>query len=194
VAAVVLELHYGTGQTGPASAESIKAYQAMMNRDHAQQDTPRHAYADYCSTLESICPAPGRPTLAALQRWLDDLNGSTPPARFAIIDAEVRRHLKANISELNAMVAAYQARNQEGSDRAYNAAFFQSYWFDAVTSGIVSSQSVTAADYIDSVRIMQQTLGACGSCQALGSTSRVDCPSLETPTCPERRQARDVRV
>jgi type IV secretory pathway TrbL component len=100
-----------------------------------------------------------------------------------VIDGQLRRHLVANISDLNAMVAAHQARDQNGFDRAYAAALNQRYWIDAVVLSIDISRPATAAAYIDSVRSMKQTMNACVSCLFLGSTSQVDCPSVGTSNC-----------
>jgi hypothetical protein len=182
-AAVVLDLHHFTTVSGPANTESIPAYITMVNRGYARQDQARNATAGYCLTLDSVCPAPRRPLLTALQRWLGDLSRIAPPARFVVIDAQLRRHLVANISDLNAMVAAHQARDQNGFDRAYAAALNQRYWIDAVVLSIDISRPATAAAYIDSVRSMKQTLDACVPCPFLGSTSQVDCPSVGTSNC-----------
>jgi hypothetical protein len=147
-------------QTAPAGAISIEAYQTMVKRDDGMVIVSRN---DNCMTLESACDVSGKPAIALMQRWLDDLNASTPPARFAVIDAQMRRHLTVGISALNAIPAAYQAKDQSGLDRAHNLASDQQGWLDEATRGIAASQPGTAATYIASAQAASQAFGGCPS-------------------------------
>jgi hypothetical protein len=163
-------------QSAPAAALSVEAYQKMVRRDDGQLIVSR---SGGCTTLQSICPAPGNPEQAALQRWLDDLNRSEPPARFTAIDGQLRRHLAAAISDLNAAYAAYQARDQNALDRA-NQSSREGLLDDAATA-IADSQPGTLSGYIASIRAAFQDFGGCASCQSL--VSQADCKALQTPSC-----------
>jgi hypothetical protein len=172
------ELRYRAPQIAPAG--SINAYQAMVNRDDNQLDAARN---DSCVTLQSVCPAPGHPVLTALQRWSDDLNASEPPARFAVIDGQLRRHVEANISDVLATIAAYKAHDQSGLDRAYNAGTSQGGWLDTVARGIIGSRPGTVVAYAESVQAEEQKLAACTACQSLISPGQVDCIDIQTASC-----------
>jgi hypothetical protein len=178
--ATFLELRYHAPQSTPAGLDP-KVYQAMVSRDVNHLDSAGDGTS--CATLQSTCPMPGRPVLAALQRWLVDLNGSEPPATFAVIDAQLRSHLTATISVLNAVVSAYQARDQTGLDRANYALQRQSEWLDVVAGSIVSSYQGTVAGYRASVRAAKQNFNGCTACQLLVSTSQVDCTQVQNVSC-----------
>jgi hypothetical protein len=183
IAAVVLSQHHGPKLNAPTTESSISAYLTMIERNYARQDQARNANSLTCSTLDIICPAPGRPVVTALQRWLDDLSRFAPPAQLVVIDAQLRRHLEANIFDLNAMVAAYQARDQNGLDRAWNAGLSQRSWIDSVVLNMEDWRPTTTAAYTLSLLSLKQTLDACVSCPSLGSTSQLDCLSVQTSSC-----------
>lgn len=179
-AAAFLEFRYRSPQSAPAGL-SPKAYQAIVSRDVNRFDSAGDGTS--CATLQSTCPMPGRPVLAALQLWFDDLNGSEPPATFAVIDAQLRDHLTATISVLNAVVSAYQARDQTGLDRANYALQRQAGWLDVVAGSIVSSYQGTAAGYTASVQAAKQNFNGCAPCQLLVSTSQGDCTRVQNMSC-----------
>ena len=176
-AAVVtmVELRNREPQTAPAGSLSIEAYQNMVKLDDGQLIVSRDKG---CNDLQSVCPAPPRPITIALQRWLDDLNRSEPPARFALIDAQLRRHVAWALSDVDAVFAAHQAKDQAALDRAYNLG--QQGWLDEVTRGIAESHPGTAAAYVASVRAGAQAFGGCVACQSLAS--QVDC-TVQDVTC-----------
>src|SRR6202521_4959323 len=95
--------------------------------------------------------------LVVLHQWLDDLNRSEPPARFLVVDAQLRLHISGSIAGLNALLAASQANDSNGMDRAYLLAVDGRVWTDAVVPSIVSSKQVTAAAYTNSVRAQSST-------------------------------------
>jgi hypothetical protein len=179
-AATLLELRYRAPQGRPAGLD-LRAYQTMVNRDVTRFDSAGNGTS--CATLQSTCPMPGRPVVAALQRWLDDLMGSETPARFAVIDVQLRRHLAATISDLDAVVAAYQARDQNGLDRANHALQGLSEWLDGVAGSIVASRQETVAAYMVFLRLGNDTFLGCASCQSLVSISQLTCLQIQTAPC-----------
>jgi hypothetical protein len=168
---VFLELRHAGHPYVPAALD-MKAYQALVNRDDTQLSA---AYNDSCSTLQSTCPAPGHPFLTALQRWLDDLNASEPPSRFAVIDAQLRLHLAANISDVNAVFDAHRAQDQDALDRASFAGNIEAEWLHALAASIVRSQQGTVAVYDAAVQAAQQNLIANPILLALGGAGQVAC-------------------
>jgi hypothetical protein len=179
-AAVVtfLELRNGNSRSAPAGPVSIEAYQAMVRRDDGLLNITR---SNSCSSLAVSCPAPGSPLITVLQLWLDDLNRSEPPVRFAVIDAQLRLHLLAEIADLNAVFAAYQAQDENSLLLANEVAMTQQHWLDDVASSIASSQPGTAATYVASVRVAFQDFSGCAACQSL--ISQVDCQGIQTTSC-----------
>jgi hypothetical protein len=177
-AVAFLAFIYHGPQSAPAGAVSIEAYQAMLSRDDGMANVSR---GNNCVDLQSACPAPPGPLATTLQRWLDDLNRSDPPARFAVIDAQMRLHLAASISDLDAVFLAYQARDENGLLLANQAASNQQHWLDIAAKNIAESQPGTAATYIASVRVAYQTFDGCAACQSL--LAEVDCTEIKSWSC-----------
>jgi hypothetical protein len=178
--ATFIELRYHSPQSTPAGSDS-KAYQSMVNRDVDQADSSGDGTS--FATLQSTCPMPGRPVLAALQRWLGDLDGFQTPSKFAVIDGQLRRHLVSTSSVLNAVVTAYQAQDQTGLDSANYALSHQFDWLDTVAQSIVQSGPVDAPAYIVSVRIAKQSFDACSTCRALIVSGQPDCSGIQGVSC-----------
>lgn len=175
-----IELRYNAQQTTPAGSLTVQAYQAMVSRDNGELII---AGSDDCSTLQSACPGAKRADLAAMQSWLNDLDRSAPPTRFALIDAQLRRHLATNISETNAIFAAYQAQDQSGLERINYATQIGAGWLEAVAMGIGSSQQGTVAAYTASVRVGEQNLSSCTSCQSLRLSDPIVCTGDPAMSC-----------
>ena len=175
---VTFVMRHSGPQTAPAGPLSIEAYQSIMRRDDGLLNITR---SNNCTSLDTTCPAPGPPVITALQRWLDDLNRAEPPARFAVIDVQLRRHLAANISDLHAVFARYQAQDEYGLLLANEVASTQGHWIDDVASSIASSQPGTAAAYLASARVAYQDFGGCAACQAL--IDQVNCSGMQTTSC-----------
>lgn len=171
-------LRYHAPQSEPAGAISIEAYQRMLSFDDALLNVSRD---NNCADLQSVCPAPPGPLATALQRWLDDLNRSDPPARFAVIDVQLRRHIAANIADLDAVFLAYQTRDENGLLLANQAAANQQHWLDIAASSIKESQPGTAASYVSSIGAAYQTFGGCAACQSL--IAAVDCTDIKSWSC-----------
>jgi hypothetical protein len=99
---------------------AIKNYQTMVGIDEQRIVTFLQGECD--SPDSSLCPDEIAKVIAELHQWLDDLNRSEPPARFASIDVQMRRDLALAIADLNALGAAYKAKDQNGMNTALAAA------------------------------------------------------------------------
>lgn len=175
--AALLELRSRTNEPTPAGANSIKAYQTMVSRDR-----------DNLLLVENTCTAsqpgcPGGHALAALQRWLDDLDRSTPPPRFAVIDAQMRRHLAASITNLTVAVAAYEAQDNNRFALAQTALSAGDDWLAKAVGGIAYSRSGTLDAYLAAVQEKGRGLGLCGSCQSLAGSGPIVCTGGESTGC-----------
>lgn len=178
--AAILDLRYRAAHVAPAAMDA-PAYEAMVSR-HIDQLVSAGNGVD-CTTLQSRCPTPGWPVLTTYQRFLDDLNGSEPPARFAVVDAQMRRHLAAAISDLNGMFAAYAAKDQVALDRANYLESAQGNWVGTIGRAIAQSHEGSSAAYVESVRTASQSLALCTGCQPLELTGSVDCTPIQTVVC-----------
>jgi hypothetical protein len=175
-----IDLRNNPQQSTPADVLRVQTYQATVSRDNGELIIAQSAD---CSTLQSPCPGAKGQNLAALQRWLDDLNRSAPPTRFAVIDAQLRLNLAANISETDAVIAAYQANDPMALERTNYATQIGATWLDDVAAGIGSSRQGTGAAYVASVRVGKQNLASCTSCQALRSSDPIVCTGDAAMSC-----------
>src|SRR4029077_14028170 len=94
---------------------------------------------------------------------------------FIVIDAQLRLHISGSIAALNALLAASQANDSSGMDRAYLLGLPGREGIDTVVPGVVASKQVTAAQYTNSVRAWSVSLTRCADCQVLTAQKQIDC-------------------
>jgi hypothetical protein len=178
VAAFLAAHNATTGSVPAGTGLSIQAYQKLTGEDGIAAN---NTWSSPCDTTQhSGCQADASRALVALQHWLGDLNRSQPPARFAVVDAQLRLHITGSIAGLNALLAASQAGDQAGMDRAYLLALAGRTWTDAVIPGIVASHQVDAAGYTNEVRAQSSSLAGCASCQQFAGQGQIDCPQSQS--------------
>jgi hypothetical protein len=174
IVAAYLAAHNATSSRVPAgSGQAVAAYQNLVNADDQKAIATWSAPCD--TTTHTGCRGDATRAIAALQNWLDDLNRSEPPARFLIVDAQLRLHISASIAALNALLAASQANDSSGMDRAYLLGLAGRAWTDTVVPNIVSSKQVSTAQYTTSIRAQSTSLTSCADCQVLTGQSQIDC-------------------
>jgi hypothetical protein len=177
--AALVELRYFNPRSEPAALE-LASYQAMVGGD-----VNRLIYSGSgidCTTVQANCGGPGRDVLAALQRFLDDLTRSQPPASLAVTNSLLRRHLAEGIADFNGVLAAYAAKDQVALDRDNYLFNAQGEWVSAITTSISQSQQGTVASYIDSVRAGKQGMATCNGCRPLQLAGH-DCTEIQTVRC-----------
>jgi hypothetical protein len=181
IVAAYLAAHNATTNRVPAgSGQTIQAYQKFVGDDDAKANATWSAPCD--TTTHTGCQGDATRALTALHEWLDDLNRSEPPARFLVVDAQLRLHISGSIAGLNALLAASQANDPNGMDRAFGLAVAGRMWTDAVVPSIVSSKQVSVSAYANSVRTQSNFLTSCADCQVLAGQSQIDCSQDQT-TC-----------
>jgi hypothetical protein len=187
MASLVLGVHFWLMNTHPVvpaaplgRSLTIKQYQALVRADQQRLDSEP---GGYCSITDTECPAVAALNTAAMQQWLDDLNHSQPPARFAAVDALMRRQLALAISYQNAAMTAYRARDQKGVETAFAAGASELDVLDRQAGDIIASTQGTMVTYTTAVRMNRALLLACDLCQLLLSQDQVTCQSSQTPTC-----------
>jgi hypothetical protein len=178
--AAFLDLRSRATHVGP-SAMDAPVYQAMVSRDLDRLVSAGNGVD--CVTLQSACPAAGKPVLNAYRALSDDLNGSEPPARFAVIDAQLRRHVGAAMADLNAVYAAYAAQDQTELDRANYLLNAQGVSVGTMSRSIVQSREGSILAYVESLRSANQNLALCTGCEPLERTGSVDCDAIQTAVC-----------
>jgi hypothetical protein len=179
IVAAYLAVHNATSSRVPAgSGQTIAAYQNLVNVDDHNANATWSAPCD--TTQHSGCQGDATRGIVALQHWLDDLNRSEPPARFLVVDAQLRLHISGSVAGLNALLAAIQANDSNAMDRAYMLALDGRGWTDTVVPSIVSSKQVSATDYTNSVRAQSIYLTSCAACQVLAGQSQIDCSQDQT--------------
>jgi hypothetical protein len=174
--AAFLDLRYRATNVSPAAMD-VPGYQSLVSRDLDRLVSAGNGID--CTTLQSTCPAPGKPVFTAYQRLSNDLDASKPPARFAVIDAQLRRHLAAAMADLNGVFAAYAAKDQVALDRDNYLLDAQGEWVRVITRSIAQSKQGTVSTYIESIRAAKQGLTACDSCR-IGSG---ECTEIQTVLC-----------
>jgi hypothetical protein len=164
-------------QTNPVTTPTpeVKAYQAMVASDvqHAAA-----ASAPACNTTQdSSCPAAIAALSSAAQQWLDDLDRSHAPARFAPIEAEIRQNLTLLLGDLNTMLAAFRAHDQNRLDAARNHGAAVNGLLQDEGNAVANAHQGTTAEYHASVRAQVSVLHDCGLCQVIISQRNADCTS-----------------
>jgi hypothetical protein len=192
IVAAYLAAHNATSSRVPAgSGQTISGYQHLVSADDTSANATWSAPCD--TTTHTGCRGDATRAIPALQRWLDDLKRSEPPSRFVVVDAQLRLHLSGSISALNALLAASQANDSNGIDRAYLTGLAGRTWIDTVVLGIASSKQVGVAEYTNSVQTWSGSLTRCADCQVLTAQSQIDC-SQNQDSCQNMVDISDAQV
>jgi predicted negative regulator of RcsB-dependent stress response len=169
---------------------AVKKYQAMVSADDQRVKATASGY--FCTTYAEVgcLPAMAVQTAAlqalqtaALQQFLDDLSRSQPPARFAALDALLRRHLVLAISASNAFVTAYKVKDDKGTTEANDAFSTELNAIINQDEDISVSSQGTVAAYSTDVRLDKELLLACVLCQQFVGQDQVSCRAGQTPSC-----------
>jgi hypothetical protein len=206
VAALVIGAHawrngdFKTHQVPAVQSPTIKQYQALVSAD-LQKSVNVNAFT--CSNLDDAACLP-RTALAdaAEQHWLDDLTSSQPPARFAVLDALMRRHLARILSADQAFVAAFRAKDPTAHRAASDVqsgfgavnlpvtseiAELQGLAGDIVASGQGTIVSYTAAVRQDKASLLGSSgptgAASCAACQQLVSSGLASCEVGQGAAC-----------
>jgi hypothetical protein len=181
VAALAIGMHaWRTGDLNaplaPAGTDpAVRHYQAMTVEDDQLLADAAPA-VDTCNNYgdPKCLPATAIQT-RALQQWLDDLNATRPPARFAAVDTLIRRHLGRLISVNKAWAVAYQARNDTAVTGGNNAYGAESDALETLAADVVESSPRTTDSYLSAVQLNRADLLACIMCQQLVNQDSASC-------------------
>ena len=179
--------------TRPVPAgELIKRYQALMSTDQLRFDSTS---TDHCTTLDDATCLDAQATITAdVMHWLDDLNHTTPPARFVAVDALIRRHLALRLQDNIATVAAFRTRGQKAFDTSVAAGHVERAMLHRLAGDIIASSQGTVAFYTAFVQLDESYLLDCVLCQRLVSPTLVSCQVSQASVCSDEIDAIRVQV
>jgi hypothetical protein len=174
-------------RTGPAtptihdpSVKLNRQYQAMIGADSQRVISSQ---SNNCASLADACPTGAGAVISALQQWLDDLDTTRPPAKFAYVEAQMRRHIVLAIASLNAAIAAYNAKDQAGMDNAINTAVNERDAIETEVNAVMGSKPASIAGYKAAVRSDSANLLGCTACQPLLSQNQMSCTASQIRSC-----------
>jgi hypothetical protein len=192
--AAFLAYHAPKANVTGGSDRAIKSYQTLVSGDY-EKWTESRVHPRPCVSIDDAgCPAAARRLTGIFQDWVNDLNRSEPPARFVFVDAQMRRHLAAWISDLNTAAAAQRKQDQGGLAHANQAASNEQGWLEDIVGGILKSQQGTVATYTQAVRFHKQNLELCDACAQLVNQSLVSCDGDQASACLDSIQHASFQV
>lgn len=180
-AAAAVAIHNASNNVSPAGSRmSIEAYQRMVASDETK------ALATYSSPCDigvhSGCGVDAERAIPALTTWIGDLSSQDIPARFLVINSEMRNHLQQSLAAQHDLLAASQRNDGPGMDRAFKVAVYGEEWTSAVVPAITASHEVDSAGYISAVVANVHALDSCGAACGFTSTAN-SCSTSSGLTC-----------
>lgn len=116
------------GNVPAGQDQSVTAYRSMIQSEY--QDMAAST-SNHCNTIDDTgCEVAVRPVVAALQKWVDHMNSFQTPPRYAVLDMQLRQHLKELIVELNAAVAFQKSNDEKNFRLAVDAALYERGWIN----------------------------------------------------------------
>ena len=173
---------------------TIKQYQARIAADQAATINFLQYQCTINPPLSTACADGAAVAIGALQKWLDDLNQTRPPGRFAAIDGRLRYHLAVGMADLHAVIATNAAMDASGATAAVDASMNERDTLNREATAIIFSSQETVKSYSALVLLGNSNLLACDLCQKLVSPNQVSCDASETPGCVDEIAATKVQV
>ena len=159
VAALIATHHSPTGSVPAGQDKNVTAYRALIQWDYTRMNASTSSSCN--SVQDTTCPAAAARVVTALQQWVDDLAAFHTPSSYAVLDGELRGHLKGAIADLDAAVAYQKEANSAGFDLAMNAAAYERAWVDPASFAIEGTYSKVAGSFRDAISLAKQSLDAC---------------------------------
>lgn len=173
--AAALAIHNAGSNNSPAGSRmSIQAYQKLVDDDNAIAGA---TYEGPCDVgVRSGCSGDAMRGIPAVQKWLNDLSRPDIPTRFAVVNAEMRQQLMANLTAQNDLLSASQKGDGHAMDRAFISAIYAVNWTGTVVPAIDASKQVSATVYTNTVAGQKASLDSClTNCPLLASSQARTC-------------------
>lgn len=179
----------------PAMPEAgVTRYQAVIAADEQRSIN----FLNYQCTVNpgnsTPCADAAALAIVELQQWLDDLNQTRPPDRFAAIDGRMRHHLAVAIADLRALIAANVAMDDTKAATAVANAQSERFTLDREASAVNFSKQETIRSYVAVVLSDSSNVLACDLCQRLAGQTQVSCLGKQPPSCADEITATSVLV
>jgi hypothetical protein len=171
---------------------SIGKYQAMVAADYSRVIPFLNGECTF--NPSTACGDAAAVTIGESQTWLDDLNQTRPPGRFAGISGRMRHHLALAIADLQALIAANKAMDESGATTVLAAIFIERDELYREAGAVINSSQETTGSYLGMVRLDNSNLLACDLCQRLVSHNQVSCTAGQTPSCVDEIAASRLQV
>lgn len=184
--AAFLATHRVADRIAPADSEhAITAYKLMVYDDYGKVYTAASAWTCNSGSQLAACEADGNRMLPLTAQFLDDLNRSQVPPRFAVVHAQLLVHIPVQSSRTKALIAASRAHDAASADRELAAINGETGagWGSLMFSSILRSQQGTVATYIESVRSEKRGLDGCTACQDLSGPNQISCAGSQAANC-----------
>jgi hypothetical protein len=171
---------------------SIGKYQAMIATDYSR-NIP--LLGGECTINPSTpCADAAAVAIGELQTWLDDLNQTRPPARFAVSSGRMHQHLAVAMADLQALIAANKAMDESGAATVLAAVYIERDELYREAGAVINSSQTTIRPYSAMVRLDNSNLLACDLCQRLVTQNQVSCLASQTPSCVDEIAASRLQV
>ncbi len=165
---------------GVPAGYPVAAYQSMVQANYsAWGTTPFNCH----TVTDSSCATDLASNQAVLLKWRNELDSFRTPNQFAVIDAQMRKHLDAMFQKLGISATAVNSNNQNLFDNALFYGRLDVTWLDHAVHGIVGSHVATSSQYVALVQAQRANLvNGCSSCQQ--DATLADCATVGDPLCP----------
>jgi len=182
--AAALAVRSTANNRSPAGTSmSIAAYQKMVADDFNALGSKFSGPCD--EGIHDNCVANSTRGIPTLQGWIDDLSRPGIPARFAVINDEMRKHLLQGLAALRDVITAGEANDGPAMDRAIIVLEYMGPWAGTVVTGISSSAQVDAARYVNGVTTEKKFFfdSCVSSCTLLVSPQAFSCTTNGGVSC-----------
>ena len=163
----------------PAS-DSVAGYQSRVQANYnVWLSTPFSCH----TVTDSSCSTDLASNQAVLLKWRNELDSFRAPNQFAVIDAQLQKHLDAMFQKLGAMAIAVNSHNQSQFDNAMFYGRIDITWLNHAAQGIAGSHAATSSQYNALVQAERETfVSGCSNCQQ--DDALADCATFGDPLCP----------
>ena len=159
--------YWPVGTVPAVQDQRVTAYRTMIQSEYQEMDA---STSNHCNTIDDTgCEVAVRPVVAALQKWVDHMDSFQTPPQYAVLDLQLRRHLKELIVELNAAVAFQKSNDEKNFKLAMDAALYERGWINhpiLFINGYVPDARRPGNSPDEAFNIAKQELVGCLSGQA----------------------------
>jgi hypothetical protein len=159
----------------------IGKYQAMIAADYSR--VIPYVNGECTIVPSTPCADAAAVTIGELQTWVDDLNQTRPPTRFVGISSRMRRDLALATADLQALVAANKAMDENRATTVLAAVFIDRDALYREAGAVINSSQETLNSYSGMVRLDNSNLLACDLCQRFVGQNQVSCGAGQAPSC-----------